>query len=284
MARCDGDICKLREQGGAARGDMSRLGGIMDMGLGLEGLAGHCSPAEFEWSEVILARFMYTFAHAALWRSAFRTKRCAMPLVRLAVWSRFGSHARTLPRSIAVHVRCSDVPFCRDPNYMLATCPWYNAAIAFAMAKVKGPSPEEIIVVSCHNHAGTRGSLNWQDGRTMAKNRLECEWIVAQYMASFARTFPGVRVSVQCGSLGDDVMTMVCSSALVAPTGSLAYYSGMASDNVFVVPPSLGRGYLRPNMYIVRSGGSGDDTVHHDSVRDYYDRAEMSAHLGCAES
>lgn len=224
----------------------------------------------------------------SLWQTPLACKERLLPCVRACVDGFLRAHAappaglplpaRPDTRALCcVHVRCSDVPFERTAPYYLYGCEWYARAVRLALGAA--PTVREIVLLSCAEHRNPARALAPRPGDAeMERNRAACAGYLMGYR-DFLRAEFGLPTSVACGSLAEDVETMRDAACLVAGTGSLAYYVGLASDNVFVVSESMARGsgFMRTNMYMVPGGGH----IEHRDVRDYHDPVEMARLLRC---
>lgn len=154
----------------------------------------------------------------------------------------------------------------------LYTCEWYGRALRFVLRR--RPAVTRIVLVSCASHLdpGPLAALL----PSPAAVRAHCGDFRDRYVRFF-RAQTRLPVTVACGTLEEDLCTLHHSTALIAAAGSFAYYAGLSSDNLFVVPDVFGAVGARPNMHVLRGG-----RIDHMAVVSYADRREMAGHMGCS--
>lgn len=227
--------------------------------------------------EKLNIRLLLEFSRPVLWTMNVDCKRHIRPLIKhindVYIENTSDVIHENLSRTICIHVRCSDVPFNRQPNYLIANCKWYRRALNLAMEKMEHNNIDAIRIVSCHKHRGTKGSIMIDD----VDNEDMCSFILDEYKRFIESIVPQhINVSVSCGSVEQDLYNLTRCGCLIASTGSFAYYAGYASDNVFIVSESLGKGHKRQGMFELPN-----DLVYHSDVANYFDKSELKLHLAC---
>eukprot|EP00756_Hemistasia_phaeocysticola_P055067 Hpha_TRINITY_DN30983_c0_g1::TRINITY_DN30983_c0_g1_i1::g.112327::m.112327 len=194
------------------------------------------------------------------------------PLFRNAVRPLVDRFSPSCPMdSVVIHLRCSDIPFCRQ-GYTLFRHSWYLRALD----QVEGQDIKVcILTCAAHQPMVCEGSGRRQSSRF----KLCTVW--ADALATDMKAHPRVKsVEVQkCQPVENDFASLVRCRAMVSGGSSFSFTAALLRSAGLAILPEPGR-----NTWIQKAGNQsatpGPDSgirvlaaprLRHEEVRDYYD-------------
>lgn len=178
---------------------------------------------------------------------------------------------------VAVHFRCSDTPFCRNPSSRLLFDGFYNAAAAAIHERRRSPVGS-ILLLHCSDH--------WDPGRggeTLDRSKVSraAQVYAAHVRALLLRIFPVARVTHQCSSPQVDLAAMLAAPFYIGSASSFSTFVAVLRTGPSVLPandPRLIRANASyPPRVIVRD--FEESQLPHELVADYFDTERVLQQL-----
>src|SRR5437868_6359740 len=170
---------------------------------------------------------------------------------------------------IVIHFRCSDIPYNRHPSYMWQKYSWYHQILdtikfheevwvydTFSGPPEPKPKVRHIILLSCSTHL------------SCSRNQQACSDYTADFKAYLEEL--GYTVEVRCGSINEDLATMLQASTFIGAISSLSTMAAVARQGQSYIPhpPRCRKDWhaWEPHIYYTPGG-----RLDHAQVKDYYD-------------
>lgn len=179
----------------------------------------------------------------------------ALPIIQYRIQEVADRSTLMLPNAfttIVIHLRCSDVPFLRNPEYHIYR---FNAFVRAIQLAGCGFDRVEILNSTSHKCDSAKKNVCMSMGDALklyieSKTNLKCKLI-------------------RQGSLCDDVKRMTQAGCLIGFTGSLIYYTGLAKKQGIFISSQQS---VVNHMYHL---DVSKDVIMHDTVPDYYDTCSL---------
>lgn len=181
---------------------------------------------------------------------------------RLADKSLISPDPEVMARTIVIHLRCSDVPFVRNPDYVLYKCAAYVKAVQLAMQHRKF---DRIVLIYATSHKVSN-----------SQNKVVCDKVASSIQEEI-KTALEHETSIHCeiapsGTMYDDIKLMYSAGCLIGFTGSFVFYIGIGKPYLFVSKyQPLRQGMLHVSVT--------DERIDHSEVQNYHDVSEVHQKL-----
>ena len=197
-------------------------------------------------------------------------------ILRQSIVSRLPAPAET--HEVAVHFRCSDTPFCRNPSSRLLYDRFYHAAAAVIYERRRSPV-RSILLVHCGDH--------WDPGpggETINRSKVSraTKVYAAHVRALLLRIFPLARVTRRCSSPHADLAAMLAAPFYIGSASSFSTFVAVLRTEPSVLPAN--------NPWLIRANASypprvtvrdfEESQLPHELVADYFDTESVVQQLG----
>ena len=163
---------------------------------------------------------MATFFSVANFVSKFNDWKYFQPIVSYCIKNSLEQFDVIKPKyECVIHFRCADTPFIRHSSYHLLKYNWYYKAIKTAL---QHSNIQKIHILSCNIH--NEHPLSYL-----------CNNLVKDLQDFILKNFK-IPSIVLCNSVDEDFSIMYHSKILISTTSSLSFFTGLASDNLFILP------------------------------------------------
>ena len=179
---------------------------------------------------------------------------------------------------VAVHFRCSDTPFCRNPSSRLLYDRFYHAAAAVIHERRRSPV-RSILLVHCGEH--------WDPGpggETIDRSKVSraTQVYAGHVRALLLRIFPLARVTRRCSSPHADLAAMLAAPFYIGSASSFSTFVAVLRTGPSVLPAN--------NPWLIRANASypprvvvrdfEESQLPHELVADYFDTESVLQQLG----
>eukprot|EP00756_Hemistasia_phaeocysticola_P013384 Hpha_TRINITY_DN15276_c0_g1::TRINITY_DN15276_c0_g1_i3::g.66482::m.66482 len=202
------------------------------------------------------------------------------PIFRRSVIPLVASSGTCPKHAIAVHMRCSDIPFCRG-TYTLMRHSWFKSALDKAPPSAYKNGKLEICVFMCTHHQSAACTMADPKANMSARAENCMGWATA--LVEDLQADPRVgSVTHICGNVENDFGSMVYSPLLISGGSSLSFVAALlrTPDAPSVLPLPISAGYWTQqagkNSTAVPDPASGihilsAPRVMHSEIESYYD-------------
>lgn len=177
---------------------------------------------------------------------------------RLADKSSLQVDQDAMQRTIVIHLRCSDVPFVRNPEYVLYKCTAYTKAVRLAL---QNQPFDRIMLIYATSHQSNH-----------PQNKVVCDKVASTIQEEIKKALEN-ETNMKCeiagtGNMYDDIKLMYTAGCLVGFAGSFVFYIGIGKPNLFVSKcQSLRKGMLHLSVT--------EDRIDHSEVQNYHNVDEV---------
>ena len=127
-------------------------------------------------------------------------------------------------KTAVVHFRCSDVPFCKHPEYPLLPKEYYK----FVADEIMKRDVENIVIITCNTHNQHPLAYKCSDYSSTIKGWLE--------------SYTNLEVSIDdsCQGIKETYEIFLGSKVLISSGGSFSFIPGITKDKDFISPSLFG--------------------------------------------
>lgn len=131
---------------------------------------------------------------------------------------------KTYKNCAVIHFRCSDVPFCKHPEYTLLPKEYFK----FVSEKINQKQIQKIIIITCNTHNSNSLTYKCDDYSLTIK-----KWF---------KEFTNIPVHIDntCQSIERTYEIFLGSKILVSTGGSFSFIPGITKDENFISPSLFG--------------------------------------------